>query len=65
MGFCASVTVSASVSVASVNQALGIHPGGMGYSLYSDDRDDRRIFYGLQSAIWYFKGSFKQNPLKR
>ena len=47
MGFCASVTVSASVSVASVNQALGIHPGGMGYSLYSDDRDDRRIFYGL------------------
>ena len=30
MGFCASVTVSASVSVASVNQALGIHPGGWG-----------------------------------
>ena len=38
-------------------------PGG--YSLCSDNRDDRHIFWGFLFTIWYFVGLFKQNPLKR
>ena len=26
------------------------------YSLHSDDKDDRHIFWGLKLAIWYFLG---------
>ena len=36
-----------------------------GYSLYSDDRDDRRIFKELKSAIWYFLGIVQAKSIKR
>ena len=38
--------------------------GGM-YSLYSDDRDDCRIFGRLKSAIWYFLGVVQAKSIKR
>ena len=38
-------------------------PGG--YSQYSDDRDDRRIFSGLKSAIWYFLGVVQAKSFKK
>ena len=37
---------------------------GGGYSLYSDDRDDRRIFRSCNRRFGIFWGLFKQNPLK-
>ena len=39
-----------------------MNPGG--YSLYSDDRDDRRIFQGLKLAIWYLLGVVQEKFFK-
>ena len=45
--------MTSSIPVLFTTTTLG---GGGGYSLYSNDRDDRRIFRGWKSAIWYFLG---------
>ena len=39
--------------------------GWGGYSLYSDERDDRRIFKGLKSVLWYFLGVVRAKFIKR
>ena len=38
---------------------------GWGYSLYSDGRDDRRIFQGLKLAIWHFLGAVQAKSIKK